>query len=254
MSKSYPILEFDPDRIAIVNPQPTKLTGPAPIRGVLCFFWEVLEKLAAEGSLVKIGQLRSEIGFNPLYLLDFQSEKILVMHPGVGAPLSAAFLEECIQMGTRKYIVCGGCGVLDGDIQAGHPVVLTGAVRDEGTSYHYLPPGRVVEASPEAIAAIENTLQLQGVEYLKGLTWTTDGIFRETAAKREQRLQEGCLVVEMEAAALFAVAAYRNVVLGQVVYGGDLVMPEKWDRRGWDKRFDDRTNLFWLAVEACCRI
>lgn len=254
MTDSYPILEYDPDPIAIVNPQPTKLTAPAPVRGVLCFFSEVLEILAAEGQLKKIGQLRSEIGFNPLYELDYQGEKLLVVHPGVGAPLSAVILEECIWMGTQKYIVCGGCGVLDGGILAGHPVVLNGAVRDEGTSYHYLPPGRVVEPDPEALAAIETTLQSHGIEYLKGLTWTTDGIFRETAAKREQRMQEGCLVVEMEAAALFAVAAYRKVQLGQVVYGGDLVIPEKWDRRGWDKRFDDRTNLFWLAVEACCRL
>jgi uridine phosphorylase len=62
---------------------------------------------------------------------------------------------------------------------------------------------------------------------------------------------EGCLVVEMEAAALFAVAQFRKITLGQIVYGGDLVVPEGWDERAWFERKSDRELLFWLAVEAC---
>jgi uridine phosphorylase len=251
---SFPILEFDPDPIAIVNPIQPALSRPAPERGVLCFFKEVLDSLAAEGRLVQIGKLRSEIGDNPLYELVYEGQSLLVAHPGVGAPLAAGFLEEIIPLGVRKFMVCGGCGVLDGGIAAGHPVVLTGAVRDEGTSYHYLPPARLVEADADASAALEAALKERGIAYLSGLSWTTDGLFRETAARREQRMREGCLVVEMEAAALFAVSQFRGVKLGQVVYGGDLVLPEQWDRRGWDQRVNDRFNMFWLAVEACCGI
>jgi uridine phosphorylase len=51
-------------------------------------------------------------------------------------------------LGCAKFVACGGAGVLDREIQPGHPVVPTAAVRDEGTSYHYLPPGREVSASP----------------------------------------------------------------------------------------------------------
>lgn len=254
MTNPVPIIEFDPDRQAIVNPIPPKLERPAPSRGVLCFFREVLDRLAGEGRLAQVGRLRSEIGYNSVYILEHGGQELLIAHPGVGAALAAATLEELLPLSVRQFTVCGGCGVLDSGIAAGHPVLLTGAVRDEGTSYHYLPPGETVKAGGKATAALESVLKENRIEYLTGLSWTTDGLFRETAGKRERRMRQGCLVVEMEAAALFAVAQYRGIELGQVVYGGDLVLPDAWDRRGWDLRHDDRERLFWLAVEACCKI
>ncbi len=69
-----------------------------------------------------------------------------------------------------------------------------------------------------------------------------------------RRVAEGCIVVEMEASAFFALAQFRGVTCGQVVYGGDLVSPEGWDFRDWVRRGDVRTALFWLAVEACSRL
>jgi len=81
-------------------------------------------------------------------------------------------------------------------------------------------------------------------------TWTTDAIYRETKGKRDARMAEGCDVVEMEAAALFAVAQFREVILGQVAYGGDLVVPEGWDFRNWVSRKDVRRRLFDVAVRA----
>jgi len=254
MVENYPILEFDPDRDAILNPHLTHLKNPLPEKGVACFFQDVLSQLADEGRLVKIGELGSEIGRNPLYRLEWEGPPMLVFHPGVGAPLAAGFVEEVIAGGVRKLIACGGCGVLQKEIVAGHPVVLTAAVRDEGTSYHYLPPGREVSASPKAITALEQALQARNIEYLLGKSWTTDAIYRETASRRSQRMAEGCQVVEMEAAAFFAVARFRGVEFGQVVYGGDLVAPEGWDKRDWINRKDSRQLLFWLAVEACGRL
>ena len=73
-------------------------------------------------------------------------------------------------------------------------------------------------------------------------------------ARRARRVAEGCIVVEMEASAFFALAQFRGVTCGQVVYGGDLVSPEGWDFRDWVQRGDVRTALFWLAVEACSRL
>jgi uridine phosphorylase len=247
----YPILEFDPSPDAILNPYLPGVEKPVPERAVVCFFQDVLSQLAGAGQLVKIGVMGSEIGPNPLYRLDWHGQSLAVFHPGVGAALAAGFLEEVISAGGRKFIACGGCGVLQKEIVAGHPVVLTAAVRDEGTSYHYLPPGREVSAGPDATAAIENTLQAHRIEYLPGKSWTTDALYRETAAKRSQRIAEGCQVVEMEAAAFFAVAQFRQVEFGQLVYGGDLVVPEGWDKRDWLNRKDSRQLLFWLAVEAC---
>ncbi|MCC6146132.1 MAG: nucleoside phosphorylase [Anaerolineaceae bacterium] len=245
------MLEFDPDRVAIINPEASRSGLRLPPKAVLCFFQDVLERLAGDGKLEIIGELRSEMGSNPIYRLERQGELLTVIHPGVGAPLAAGFLEEIIALGARGLIACGGCGVLDEEIAVGHPVVLTGAVRDEGTSYHYLPPGREVTASPQAVAALERALQRSELNYLVGKSWTTDGLYRETPGKRARRVAEGCIVVEMEAAAFFAVAEYRGVLLGQVVYGGDLVVPNAWDKRDWVQQHGTRELLFWVAVEAC---
>jgi uridine phosphorylase len=252
---SFPIIEFDPDRGAIVNPRsPRGLRGKIPERGVLCFFMDVVNGLVNNGQLKQAGSLKSEIGPNPLYTLSKDGADVFVLHPGVGAPLAAGFLEEIIALGGRKFIACGSCGVLHQNIHAGHPLIITSAVRDEGTSYHYLPPEREVAANPEAVAVLEQVLRLHGIEYRLTKTWTTDGLYRETPLRRDKRLKEGCEVVEMEAAAFFAVAQFRGVTFGQIVYGGDLVIPEGWDHRGWDGRKDDRQALFWLAVEACLKL
>jgi uridine phosphorylase len=256
MPKRAPILEFDVDRTSILMPDPFRIgVGTlVPARGVLCFFQDVINTLLEKGELTHIGDLKSEIGKHPVYIYKFQGKSVTVFHPGLGAPLAAAFLEELIACGVTKYIVCGGCGVLNREIMAGHPVILTAAVRDEGTSYHYLPPAREIKAHPKGVAALEKTLAAEGVDYRLGKSWTTDAIYRETPGRRKLRVEEGCDVVEMEAAAFFAVAKFREVVLGQLVYGGDLVVPDGWDGREWHKRTDDRRLMFDLAVKAVLQL
>jgi uridine phosphorylase len=232
-------------------PDPYRFAGKGiiPARGVLCFFQDVLDQLLEAGDLTQLGDLRSEIGLHPVYSYSKMGKPVTVFHPGVGAPLAAGFLEELIAVGVTKFIVCGGCGVINQEIAAGHPVILTAAVRDEGSSYHYLPPSREVKPHPKALAALEKVFKESGLEYRLGKTWTTDAIYRETKGKRKDRLAEGCDVVEMEAAAFFAVAQFREIPLGQVVYGGDLVVPEGWDGREWHKRGEDRKLLFEMAVK-----
>jgi uridine phosphorylase len=252
MTQKAPILEFDEDRSAILMPDPYRFAknGPVPARAVLCFFKDVFDALLAESKLTQIGELRSEIGSHPVYSYIIDGKPITVFHPGVGAPLAAGFLEELIAVGVTKYIVCGGCGVLNKEIAAGHPIILTAAIRDEGTSYHYLPPSREIKAQAKGVAALEKAFKESSLEYRTGKTWTTDAIYRETKGKRNARIADGCDVVEMEAAAFFAVAQFREITLGQVVYGGDLVIPEGWNGREWHKRGDDRRLMFDMAVKA----
>jgi uridine phosphorylase len=160
-------------------------------------------------------------------------------------------LEEVIALGCRNFIACGGAGVLNRELAMGHLVVPTAAVRDEGTSYHYLAPSREVSASPSAVDAIEQTLQRRNIDYILGKTWTTDAIYRETRARMALRRGEGCITVEMEAAALFAVAQFRDVRLGQILYCGDNLDGEEWDGREWTKNWGVREILAELAAEAC---
>lgn len=251
---NYPILEFDPAREALIEPH--ELLQPIDIAEhcVLCFFQDVITHLDEQGRLRVVDKLGSEIGENPLYEMDVDGKRLAVVHPGVGAPLAAAFLDELIALGCRKFIICGGCGVLDGELGLGHIIVPATAVRDEGTSYHYLPPAREVAASPAGIEAIEKVLRRDNVDYVVGKTWTTDAVYRETPGKISLRQSEGCIAVEMEAAAFFAVAQFRDVVAAQILYGGDDVSSETWDSRHWQKQTGVRDKVFWLAAEACLEI
>ena len=253
MDTSWPILEFDSTTDAMIQPDRVIRRRDVADRCVMCFFQEVIETVCQSGKAPQVAELRSEIGVNPVYEIILNDERLTVLHPGVGAPLAAAFLEEAIALGCKKFIACGGAGVLASEIAMGHVVVPSVAVRDEGTSYHYLPPSREVEADPRGIAAIETVLRRHHVDYLVGKTWTTDAVYRETRERVQRRRSEGCLTVEMEAAAFFAVAKVRGVPVGQILYGGDDLGGTEWDNREWVTS-SNRENVFWLAAEACLEL
>jgi uridine phosphorylase len=254
MRAEYPILEFDPSPQAVIEPHCPRPPEPPPYACVLCFFGEVIRKLGRQKRLRRLMTLRSEMGPHHLYEMEVDGRRLGLFQAAVGAPLAAGLLDEVIAYGCRAFVACGSAGVLDREIAAGHVVVPVSAVRDEGTSYHYLPASREVEACPEAVEAIERTLLERGTPYVKGKTWTTDAFYRETPAKVALRKAEGCVTVEMEAAAFFAVAQFRNVVFGQMLYGDDDVSGEAWDTRRWHGRTPAREALFWLAVDAAGRL
>jgi uridine phosphorylase len=249
--EEFPILEYDPTRKALIEPEQVVRPIDAPEHCVITFFQEVVSKLYEEGKAWIIAHHTWSDTDRPLYEVEFEGKRLAVFHPGIGASLTAALLEEVIARGCRKFIACGGAGVLDRQIALGHLIIPTIAVRDEGTSYHYLPPGREVSASPQAVTAIEKVLQSHKIKYRLAKTWTTDGPYRETLEKIQRRREEGCLTVEMEAAAFFAVAQFRGVPFGHILYGGDDISGEKWDDRDWHSQTSIRERLFWLAAEAC---
>lgn len=250
----YPILEFDPHSQAMIEPGKVIKPRDVPNHCVICFFQDVIERVVKEHRAQVIVPNRWEDGPHPLYEINYQGQRLAFFHPGVGAPLAAGLLEEVIAYGCRKFIVCGGCGVLDRDLAVGHLIIVDSAIRDEGTSYHYLPAGREVSANPLAIAALREALESLGLPYRVGKTWTTDAPYRETISKIQQRRAEGCLAVEMEAAALLAVAEFRKVLLGQVLYAGDDLSGTTWAARAWQSRAEIRYQLFWLAVQACLQL
>ena len=102
-------------------------------------------------------------------------------------------------------------------------------------------------------AVLRAVLDGRGVPYAVGKTWTTDAPYRETRAKVAARRREGCITVEMETAALLAVARHRGVRFGQYLYAGDDVSGETWDHRQWHTS-SARQDLFWLSVEAVLRL
>ncbi len=250
----YPILDFDPTIEAIIEPSKVIKPIDIPERCVLCFFQDVIASVCRDGGRRVITHLGSEIGLNPVYELELDGERIAVTHPGVGAPLAVGFTEELIALGCRKFIACGGAGVLNKELTVGHVVVPTSAIRDEGTSYHYLPPEEEAVPSVKGVAAITSVLDKHSVPYVLGKTWTTDGLYRETRPRMEKRKAAGCLTVEMEASAFFAVAKFRGVDFAQILYGGDDLSGDLWDHRDWLSQTSTREKLLWMAAEAVLKL
>lgn len=217
---------------------------------VLCFFNDLLGRLLETGQLEEVHALRSEIGRNPVYRLRVEGRHILVVHPGVGAPLAAGYLEETLALGVETVVACGGAGALREEHDLGRVMVVSSAVRDEGTSFHYAPPSRTQEADASAVAIVSDSLTRNGVEHMIGRSWTTDALFRETRSRVQRRVAEGCEMVEMEASALLAVAAYRRINFAQILYAGDMVASEEWDSRHWHSAHDFREMLFFAAARA----
>ena len=253
MKKEFPILEYDPTKVAVI--EPSRIISPIkiPEHCVITFFQEIIEKLKKEGKAKQIANEISEIGTFPIYEVHSGKKEFALFHPGIGAPMAAGLLEFAIALGCRKFIACGGAGVFDQKMQ-GKIVLPTAAIRDEGTSYHYLPPSREVFPDPEALSSIKEILINHNYNFIFTKTWTTDAIYRETSPKIQLRKNEGCSVVEMEAATFFAVAKFRGVQFAQILYGGDIVGGDKWIQYESKSRATMREKIFWLAVEACLNL
>jgi uridine phosphorylase len=249
-----PILDFDPDPDAILSPAKRLEAGRLPERCVLTYFPEALDALCQREKATLLLELES-IGIkHRVWGIERQGRRIALFLSGVGSALAGGFLDELIASGVRKALVCGGAGVLDSAISQGHLLLPTSAVREDGLSYHYLPPDAEAKPGAQALAALEQELKSRRVPYMEGKTWTTDGLYRETKAKVAKRRAEGCLSVEMEAAGLFAVAQFRGIQLAQLLYGGDDVSGEKWDHRGWDQNLGVREMMLELCLEAVLKL
>ena len=247
-----PLLEFDPTVEAVINPSVHRPLLGFPERAVVCWFGDVVR--ARTNDLTPVHDIPFEHGNHPICVLTHRGVEIALVSPGVGAPAAVVSLEVLIAIGATKIIGCGGAGIVRPGFDVGHVIVPTGAIRDEGTSYHYAPPGAAVAPHPRALAAIDDVLSEAGIPHDHGLTWTTDAFFRETRDKVLRRREQGCLAVEMEVAAMFAVAAFRGAVYAQLLYAGDDVSAEEWDEREWMQQSGARERLLDLSLDAVLKL
>jgi uridine phosphorylase len=158
----------------------------------------------------------------------------LVGRFGTGAPGATSVLEELAALGTSAMMAIGTAGSLQRDLQPGDLVLCEAAVRDEGVSHHYLPPGKLATAPAEMTAALGAALRESGLAFRTGVSWTIDAPYRETVAEARHYQAEGVLCVEMEAAALFAVAEVRGLRLASAFVISDSLADLVWSPRFHD--------------------
>ena len=145
-----------------------------------------------------------------LYEFDEDGMRFGIIGCAVGAPFAVLLAEELFVSGCRFLISMTSAGQIVAQAQPPYFVVIDRALRDEGTSYHYLPPSEFAEADGALVAAAMGALGEVGLAVYQGAAWTTDAPFRETAAAIERARARDILAVEMEAAALYAFARARD--------------------------------------------
>ena len=248
VKNQYPICEFDTNDKPIIHPA-NFLKKRLPEKCVITYLGKELERFAEENRLPVIGYLKSEVFDIPIYEYANDADRICITMALCGGPGAAVALEELHAMGCGKFLVCGGAGALTDGSKVGEIIVPISAVRDEGTSYHYLKPSREIECHKETVEKVVSYLEEMEIPFRTGKTWTTDAIYRETPDMIERRRNEGCVTVEMEAAAFFAVSQYYHIPLAQLLYAGDDVSGEEWDSRNWNTQKHIRYELLCTAIE-----
>ena len=164
-----------------------------------------------------------------LYALKKPKGKVGIMTGfGGGSPMTVELAEEFAAMGVRCMILMTWGGLLQPDLKPGDIIVIDKAIRDEGTSYHYLPPAKYVDANTELADQLVDIICASGGKCTRGTTWTTDAPFRETVEEIKQYQGEGVKTVEMESAGLFTVGLVRNIPAVSVVVGMDNLSEYRW--------------------------
>lgn len=171
----------------------------------------------------------------------------VVRVPGVGGPSTSLSMENLIARGANTLCAVGTAGSLQPDLTVGDVVVVDRALRDEGTSHHYLEARPYVAASESVQVALESALD--GDPDGVGPTWTTDAPHRETAAEVERYREDGILTVDMEAAAVFAIARYRDVDAGALFTISDELDPDGWEPAFFDTQ-EHLERIVAAAIDA----
>jgi uridine phosphorylase len=145
---------------------------------------------------------------------------------GIGAPNASAVLEELIAVGGKEFINVGTAGGL----QEPGVFLCEKAIRDEGTSYHYISHGKYSYPDKALTEKLRKSLEKNKIVATSGISWTIDTPYRETKKEVLHYKKQGVATVEMEASAIFAVAKFRKVKIASAFIVSD-ILGEKWDPR-----------------------
>ena len=246
-------LDFDSGP-AILNPTDTT----SPVEGfpevvLVTFQHQTVEALRRLCPAAEVVSTLGDSFVSPVYRFDWRGRTLGLFLATVGGPAAVGLAEEVWVKGAKTLLVFGSCGALAPGLTAGHLILPTAAYRDEGTSFHYLPPSDYVEIpTARRLGEIFEALELP---YVRGKTWTTDAIYRETRTKAAARRGEGCVAVEMECASLMAAGRFRGRRVYQFLYAEDSLAGAAWEGRTWGRTPESEyERLLKIALETGIRL
>jgi purine-nucleoside phosphorylase len=195
------------------------------------------------------GAKKKWMPFEParVYTINLKGRRVSLVGPAMGAPAATFVLERLIAAGAKRVIMLGLCGSIRREVKIGHLVVPMGAGIEEGVSRHYVSNTKKAYPGGGALEAVREAVKNSGKSFHQGPVWTIDAVFRETKKKVLQYGERGILAVEMEASALFTVAAYREIELAALLVVSDELFDLRW-RTGFTR------PRFLSACRVACRI
>lgn len=222
-----------------------------PKIGVSCFSKKLFDQLINKFRGIEIAFSSCGNGKLPIYKINYEGLDIALFMSRVGAPACVVQYEELFAMGLDRIVVFGTCGVLDKNIDDMAIIIPNAALRDEGTSYHYLKASREIIVNQKYKTKFIELLNKHNYSFKEGKVWTTDAPYRETRKKVEDRKKEGCICVDMECSALAALAKFRNKEIFQFFYAADNLDSAKWDKRslGNNDKLSDKEKIGLLAIK-----
>ena len=210
----------------------------APDGVVLCLYRGVMKRFGWKYRARRIDGFQAD-----LYIVKRRDRSVgVVGNFGIGAPAATNLAEELIAWGAKRLVILSLAGGIQPDLAPGSLVLCDRAIRDEGTSYHYLPAARDVAASAELVARVSKALDAGGLIHVTGATWSTDAPYRETREEAISYQREGVKAVDMESAGVFAAAQVRGASAASVLVVGDSLAGPRWsappDMRALHRRIE----------------
>ncbi len=224
----------------VIRPEMARVDLPAD-RAVVCFTEGFYPKLVKAMGLTG----RARAPHIPGFQKGVCGDGVALFKSEMGAPAASMALEVLIASGARRILMLGVAGSLSPSCPVGSFVVPTWGVREEGTSYHYIPSGMVPRPSPSLVRELKAALS--DLEPRLGGVWSTDAPYRETVQKVRSYARKGVLVVDMETTALMAVSMRRRAEFAAVLTISDTLYGS-----GWDPAFGTR-KLNRARDEVCAK-
>ena len=219
---------------------------------IITFSKEIHEYLLNNFECTVIGESRACNGSVLIYSFEHKGEKIAFYLSEIGSAMASAVCYEAYWLtGATKFVMFGSCGNLDREKTKGKYIIPTESYRGEGASYYYAPPSDYITI--KTADRLEEIFKELKVPYVKGRTWTTDSMLRETAGLVNKRKAEGCLAVDMELAGVEALCDFYDLELYDFLEAGDVLEEGGYEVEGLHGANHDLGKLF-IALNVIERI
>ncbi|MHA1982714.1 MAG: nucleoside phosphorylase [Candidatus Hodarchaeales archaeon] len=221
-----------------------------PSKIIFCYYKALMDHIRDHETLEPVTGFADNFHGDFFLLPEYSNDLGIIGSFGIGAPISVIIAETLIALGTKTILTVGSAGSLKQTLNIGDIILCTHALRDEGTSYHYLSADSEYSyASEKFLDHIRKTLIKIGVFFTEGPSWTIDAPYRETIEEIEHYRKEGIITVEMEASALFALGEYRKIDIGALFVISDILSSTDW-KPAFHKLPEFLPILFKLAVKS----